>query len=528
TAESLIAAVLLVPVASLAPGPYKAIAILLIVGLLLNLAPFPVRWPKALASGAFAASLILLCQAAGMLLYESGTARSHDLPVSIARLLQPVITALDIDGAVVNNTLTMSSMRKTHPLGATWELLVDPATYAFFIGGIVFVILRSWSRENPLQRWQSLVPQMGLFALCVVLWLPVRVGLHLSLYLHRVLHTDFDTLLNVMPQFWNNWFQVLLVMGAAVLGWRISALAASRMTLSGEQFAPAYALPVISVSWLRRIGAVALAAIAASLLTAGLYWDFVGTRKPGRILVDEFHSKWEPTERAMDTSWYGHLSGYNYATMYDYWSRFYQVGRVKNSINDATLKNCDVLVCKVPTSAYSDGEVEAITKWVEAGGGLLLVGEHTDVFGTGSHLNQIARKYNFEFRSDCLFGLESVFEEHFDLPLIPHPILQGMPDMDFAVSCSIDPKNSGGFVVMRGTALKNMPADYHASNFYPQVEDRPESRYGAFVQLLALRSGSGRVAAFTDSTIWSNFCYFEPGKSELSMGLVEWLNHRNT
>ncbi|HEV8292478.1 MAG TPA: hypothetical protein VGP94_11165, partial [Tepidisphaeraceae bacterium] len=172
TAESLIAAILLVPVASLAPGPYKAIAILLIVGLLLNLAPFPVRWPKALASGAFAASLILLCQAAGMLLYESGTARSHDLPVSIAKLLQPVITALDIDGAVVNNTLTVSSMRKTHPLGATWELLVDPATYAFFIGGIVFVILRSWSRENPLQRWQSLVPQMGLFALCVVLWLP--------------------------------------------------------------------------------------------------------------------------------------------------------------------------------------------------------------------------------------------------------------------------------------------------------------------------------------------------------------------
>jgi hypothetical protein len=73
---------------------------------------------------------------------------------------------------------------------------------------------------------------------------------------------------------------------------------------------------------------------------------------------------------------------------------------------------------------------------------------------------------------------------------------------------------------------KSMPADYHASNFYPQVEDRPESRYGAFVQLLGVRAGEGRIAAFTDSTIWSNFCYFEPGKSELSVGLVEWLNHR--
>jgi hypothetical protein len=230
----------------------------------------------------------------------------------------------------------------------------------------------------------------------------------------------------------------------------------------------------------------------------------------------------------MDTSWYGHLSGYNYATMYDYWSRFYDVGRIKSTISDATLKNCDVLICKVPTAAYSDGEVQAITRWVEGGGGVLLVGEHTDVFGTGSHLNQIARHFGFEFNSDCLFGLDSVFEEHYELPLVPHPILQRMPNMDFAVSCSIDPKNSGGFVVMRNTALKSMPADYHASNFYPQVEDRPESRYGAFVQLLGVRAGEGRIAAFTDSTIWSNFCYFEPGKSELSVGLVEWLNHRPT
>jgi hypothetical protein len=92
-------------------------------------------------------------------------------------------------------------------------------------------------------------------------------------------------------------------------------------------------MPPISASIIRRMGAVALAALAVALVAGGLYWDFVGTRKPGRILVDEFHSKWEPTERPMDTSWYGHLSGYNYATMYDYWSRFYDVGRIKNTIS---------------------------------------------------------------------------------------------------------------------------------------------------------------------------------------------------
>src|SRR5688572_13225610 len=181
TVESFIAIFMLVPVAVLAPGPYRAIPILIIAGLLLNLAPFPVRWPRLMASGIFAAGLVLLCQAMAMQVYEAGTSRSHDLPAPIAKLLQPITSALDIDAAAVGSTLTMSSMRKTHPLGATWELILDPATWCFFVGGIAFLIVRSWSRENPLQRWESLLPQMALFAVCVLLWIPIRVGLHLSI-----------------------------------------------------------------------------------------------------------------------------------------------------------------------------------------------------------------------------------------------------------------------------------------------------------------------------------------------------------
>jgi hypothetical protein len=36
------------------------------------------------------------------------------------------------------------------------------------------------------------------------------------------------------------------------------------------------------------------------------------------------------------------------------------------------------------------------------------------------------------------------------------------------------------------------------------------------------------VAAFTDSTIFSNFAAFEDGKPELLLGMIEWLNHRDS
>ena len=46
------------------------------------------------------------------------------------------------------------------------------------------------------------------------------------------------------------------------------------------------------------------------------------------------------------------------------------------------------------------------------GGGLLLIGEHTNVFQTGVHLNDIAARFRFRFRYDCVFDIDGVFRQH--------------------------------------------------------------------------------------------------------------------
>jgi hypothetical protein len=274
------------------------------------------------------------------------------------------------------------------------------------------------------------------------------------------------------------------------------------------------------------VAATGLAFAAIIVLTVSVFWDPVGRRKAGRLIIDERHSTWEPMDKPYDTTWYGNSSGYNYACLYDYLSRFYEVSRLAEPLDEAALRNCDVLMLKVPTSAYTRQEVDAVRRFVEGGGGLMLIGEHTDVFGTGVHLNQIAQEFGFRFRYDIVFDLDKGFEQRYRASVVPHPIVQGVPALDWAGSCSVAPGASAGRAVIRCVRAWNLPPDYHASNFYPQLERRADMRYGAFIQLWAASRGAGRVVAFTDSTQFSNFSLFDEGKSELLLGMTEWLNHQ--
>ena len=522
------ATAVLLPVVAIWQWPYRIVPLLLLAGLVLWVLPIPRDWPKRIGEAFVAAGLVLLTQAAALYCYESWTARSHELPWPLPDLLGAVLCLLGQDSAACGNTLALFSMRQVHLLGATWELFLDPATWAFLVGGLVAVGLLAGTRRagSPPTRWayRDWLRAGGILILVVLAWLPVRVGILVALYVHRVLVTDYDDPLAVISQFWSTPALLVLLAGPVLLAWRFVGACVWQAPEAAGDTAPASAPS--RLPWRRVAAAVAIAG-AVAVLTAAVLWDPVGERKAGRVLVEEGHSKWEPTTRPMDTTWYGQESGYNYYCLYDYCSRFYEMGRVTEPIKDSTLADCDVLIIKTPTLAYKDEEIDAICRFVGRGGGLVLIGEHTDVFHIGECLNAITRRFGFAFRYDCLFGVDSVFEERLVPPLVPHPVIQHMPPLDFSVSCSLAPGASPGRAVIRGLGLKNAMADYHASNFYPPAVDRPDMRYGAFEQLWATRQGRGRVVAFTDSTIFSNFSMFEPAKPELLFGMIEWANYQD-
>ena len=522
--ELVLAMALLAPSLWLMPFPYKAIPLLLLAGAAAHVVPVPRAWPRALGRGAVATAAVLLAQALAIRAYEAMTARRHELPIPLARVLGYLLPLLGLDAAVDGASLAIRSVQQTLRIPATWELLLDPATVCFLAGGLAALALASGGAQRGGTRAAALRPAASLLAVAC-LWAPARAGLLVAIILQRTLRADAAAAPNVGSVFVNAWWQILLLAGPAILAirfvlpaWRLQD-ASSAATLSAQR----------TVRGIPRL--LALPLVAAALAAAvGLHlWVPVGSPRGGRVMVMERHSTWEPTTTPYGTQVYGEAGSYNYAAAYAYCQQFFHMSRLLESepITADRLRSCDVLLIKTPTARYTRQEVEAVVRYVRDGGSLLLIGDHTNVFNMNTYLNDIARHFGFTFRNDLLFHVGAPYKQPYRPPLVPHPAVQRLGAMHFAVSCSIDPGSSCGSMIIRSVGLWSLPPAYHETNYHPQAEYRPRMQYGAWCQLWGTAFGRGRVMGFADSTLFSNFCVFQPGKAELLVGMLQWLNHHS-
>ena len=413
----------------------------------------------------------------------SAFARYHRLG-GLSLVFSPLVRALGYDALPQGDILLVRMPRGLQEVAVTTESLAIPLVVVMMCS--VLLIAGGW---RPLLR--------GL-ALCVA-YVPVRYVVLLSAF---------------------------VATGRADVFWRPDMLFLSFVPLclglerwvGFDEARPTprlgYAVPAL----------VVLAGVSLGL--AG-FWEAPGTPKVGRILVDEAHSDWERTDKAYTTTWYGEESGYNYYCLYRLLGFYYGARRNYKPITDQTFRDSDILILKTPTSAYSPSEVRAIRAFVRRGGGLLLVGDHTNVFGMNDHLNQVAEAYGIRFNFDATYDLDSgSLNLYRRLPFCAHPATLGFTEFLFGSSCSLS-TSPGVRTVMLGTDIRTVRGDYSRDNFFPDGTSTANMEHGVFVQAAAATLGKGRVFAFSDSTVWSNFWLFLPGKSELLLGACDWLNRRN-
>ncbi len=520
------AALLVLPAAAFFPWPYRAGPVACIVGLLLPLVPPGRRWQTPVAH---VLVRVLVAQAGVLSGYLAWTARSHELPSVLAGLLATLLRLWGADATASGSEVALRSFRAVHPLAVTRELVFDPASLAFLAGGLVLLALHAGAMA-PGSRSQFWAGKAGRLLAAVAVWLPLRAALLAALVLQRAERLDPTERLNLIDPLLSPWVGLAVLLPLALAAWRFAAMSTAGQPQANPPRSDAPdPLPFGSAPLWRRAFPVAMVLLGAAGAALLWQWSPVGRRMAGRVTVVERHSTWEPTDRPYDTESYGEEASYTYWAIYQYCSQYYSMSRLgrEEPIDAQRLASTDVLVIKTITQRYSPEEIEAVRQFVADGGGLLLIAEHTDRRIQTPFANDLASQFGFKFRQDLLFRIGNAYEQEVRPGRVPHPMLARVPPLVLAVSCSIDPGTSTGEAAMRDVGLWSLPPDYHADNFFPEAELRPEARYGAFVQLWAARYGRGRVAAWTDSTIFSNFCTFEPGKAELMLAILEWLNHRS-
>ena len=150
-----------------------------------------------------------------------------------------------------------------------------------------------------------------------------------------------------------------------------------------------------------------------------------------------------------------------------------------------------------PTRPASDAEVRALHAWVARGGHLIVVTDHTDLFGHGRTANQILQP----------FGLKASLSAFFADASLAADVDGGKPVHLKTSNCL-----SGAFLWPRTSARwTEEKADYSEANFFGSLQPTQDDRFERKVIAGTKAVGRGFATVLGDSTILANFAIYQPG-----------------
>ena len=443
---------------------------------------------------------ILIFQAALFPFYQIFVSHGHRADI-FSPIISPVGNLLGLKTSVSNGIVFVQTIQQTYPFTITWEKLGFFMWFNILIGALITFIL--------LYRKRKILFHILIFFIISILYLIFRYVIFIHLYINTL----------ELEIFWNPWYMLLSFLPLTLLLMKILPLKNGKSKKK--------TIIVLKLTKKNVIAMILILIFIFSIVGAFTFQD-PGSNKNGRVLIDEYHSGWEDTTRPLDKEWYGVLSTYNYYSWAEWLNYYYHIDRnINETLAKELLYQYDILILKCPTNAYTDEEINAITQFVEQGGGLFLIGDHTNVFGMNTYLNLIASKFGIRFKTDATYeigtGMLSTYKPG---EIFPHPIIKNLKQFDFMTSCTLDAPFFSENVIM-GNRLISEPGTYSTEHFFSESVASQESEFGFFLQSVAVKYGKGRVVAFTDSTVFSSFSVFTDGYQTYTLGVLDYLNRVN-
>ena len=186
------------------------------------------------------------------------------------------------------------------------------------------------------------------------------------------------------------------------------------------------------------------------------------------------------------------------------------------TITKTLLDGTNIFVVSNLNTSFSDEEQIAIWEYVNNGGSLLVIGDHTNVGGIQEPLNELLSPVGISYRFDAALPLEDQVKWLTCTRLLYHPItipVTSIDELQYGVGASLDITPSAFPLIIGASALSD---EGNTSNqdiaYLGDYEYNKGEQLGDVILVAGANYGKGKVLVFGDTSSFQNpalpFSYF--------------------
>ncbi len=241
------------------------------------------------------------------------------------------------------------------------------------------------------------------------------------------------------------------------------------------------------------------------------------------VTFDESHGRWETVQASFGPDDFGRGGSYTYSVIAAY-------ARALTGDTQVFLHEADQLpttdrafVLKMPTAPLGDSFRARLTQWVESGGRLLVVADHTDLYDHAQHLNRLlSERWAVKIDTDAAYdrdGKPNISHSLSLFRILGRIDATGMPTPWMTGSSAVNVPLGSVVLASYGPSFTE-PGNYSGPNRFGPFLPRLSLPYVPQAAVFAFPAGAGIVAVILDSTPWSNFSSFREEYRRLFRGVL--------
>lgn len=186
------------------------------------------------------------------------------------------------------------------------------------------------------------------------------------------------------------------------------------------------------------------------------------------------------------------------------------------------LNDVSIFVAVMNSKPYTDSEIEKIVNFVKNGGGILIIGDHSDINNNMRSFNGLLRRFSLELNFDTIWTRG---ESRKEIIYLHHPLSFDISTISFSVGASIKANLSAKPFLISSYDTYSDLGDYSKDGFLGNNKLDMGEKVGNIILGTTSTYKKGRIVLLSDSSYFQNFSLYR--NYDFGFRIFDWLNREN-